>query len=36
MSEARALHLHTLDSLINDLVSGRSVETADGLFCIVR
>lgn len=29
-SESRSLHLHTLDSLIADLVSGRSVETADG------
>lgn len=27
-SESRPLHLHTLDSLIADLVSGRSVETA--------
>ena len=26
-SESRALHLHTLDSLIADLVSGRSVQT---------
>jgi len=29
-AEARALHLHTLSSLVADLVSGRSVETADG------
>ena len=29
-SESRSLHLHTLDSLIADLVSGRSVETATG------
>ena len=27
MSESRALHLHTLDSLITDLVSGRPVST---------
>jgi len=29
-SESRSLHLHTLDSLIADLVSGRAVETATG------
>lgn len=29
-SESRSLHLHTLDSLVVDLVSGRSVITADG------
>jgi len=29
-SESRPLHLHTLDSLIANLVSGRSVETATG------
>ena len=29
-SESRSLHLHTLDSLIADLVSGRPVETAGG------
>lgn len=29
-SELRSLHLHTLDSLIADLVSGRAVETAAG------
>ncbi len=29
-SEARSLHLHTLDSLIADLVSGRAVQTAAG------
>jgi hypothetical protein len=28
-SEARSLHLHTLDSLIADLVSGRAVQTSD-------
>ncbi|NKM29600.1 AAA family ATPase [Rhizobium laguerreae] len=28
--QTRELHLHTLDSLINDLVSGRSVRMADG------
>ncbi len=29
-SESRSLHLHTLDSLIADLVSGRPIETAAG------
>lgn len=29
-SELRSLHLHTLDSLIADLVSGRPIETAAG------
>lgn len=34
-SESRPLHLHTLDSLIADLVSGRSVETvAEGSFAL--
>jgi hypothetical protein len=28
-SEARSLHLHTLDSLIADLVSGRPVQTSE-------
>lgn len=28
--ESRALHLHTLDSLLADLISGRSVLTGDG------
>ena len=31
-SEPRSIHLHTLDSLIADLVSGRPVETAPGEF----
>ncbi len=30
-SESRSLHLHTLDSLIADLVSGRSVQTGAGV-----
>lgn len=29
-SESRPLHLHTLDSLIADLVSGRPVQTGTG------
>jgi hypothetical protein len=29
-TEARPLHLHTLDSLISDLVSGRPIQTAAG------
>ena len=29
-SESRPLHLHTLDSLIADLVSGRSIQTGAG------
>jgi hypothetical protein len=35
-SESRSLHLHTLDSLIADLVSGRSVETAVGELFVLQ
>lgn len=30
-AESRSLHLHTLDSLIADLASGRSVQTGRGM-----
>lgn len=34
-SEARSLHLHTLDSLIADLASGRAIQTAAGAHFIL-